>query len=236
MATGDPTPNSPAPTSRVDDPSMVARHRPFQFGMATGLVVVTGLSTGLSLTLWHPSLGGPISILVVGSWWAYAAVRAGRRKLAYYLAAWPMGVGAYVVGFLPFAWEISALDLRRPPVPLLITCVAAVASVRLLRPVIRMPGLGASVGAGVLAVYTTAVLSMACMSLSLAFVELATGLDRGLDIGGGIAFALLTVIPSVIWATMLMPVAGPLGTWFAIILRRIDPKNTESTESTRRPS
>ena len=45
--------------------------------------------------------------LIVGSWWSYAAVRAGRRRLACYLAAWPMGVVAFIVGMGPLAWAWS---------------------------------------------------------------------------------------------------------------------------------
>jgi hypothetical protein len=44
------------------------------------------------------------------------------------------------------------------------------------------------------------------------------------------------VITSAAWVTILIPVAGPLGIWFCTILRRIDPKNTASNESTPKPS
>ncbi|HUT12636.1 MAG TPA: hypothetical protein VMY42_19225, partial [Thermoguttaceae bacterium] len=113
--------------------------QPFQFNMATGLRVVTGLSVILSLVTWQPVLGTMLSSLVVGSWWSRAAVRAGWRKLAYYLAAWAMGGIVFVVGCLPFT--ILVLLTAEPDsealIPLLLMHLAWLITARLLRGKIR---------------------------------------------------------------------------------------------------
>lgn len=225
MTTNEPPGSDGRPTNAAADASTVARRRPFQFSMATGLVVVTGLSIVLSLTLWQPVLGGMLSSLIVGSGWSYAAIRAGRRKLAYYLAAWPMGVGAFVVGCLPFGWGMS---MERDLVPLLTMCFAAIVAFGLLRPLIRKPGLGASVSAGVLAVYTTAAIFWVFACLCVGIASVVTGDGEAVD--RLLSLACIGVMASVIWATMVMPVAGPLGVWFCTILRRIDPENTDVEE------
>ncbi len=65
--------------------------RRFQFSLWTILVLVTGLSVLLSLVKWRASLGSLIAIPIVSIWWTLAAIRAGRRRLAYYLVTPALG-------------------------------------------------------------------------------------------------------------------------------------------------
>ena len=200
--------------------------QPFQFNMATGLRVVTGLSVILSLVTWQPVLGTMLSSLVVGSWWSRAAVRAGWRKLAYYLAAWAMGGIVFVVGCLPFT--ILVLLTAEPDsealIPLLLMHLAWLITARLLRGKIRRSEQDYSAGLVFLTVYTTSAVFTVLFSIGGAIYWAVTGYGSLEILWSAIAASLLGQIFSVIWATVLMPVAWPVALGLCAILRRVDPE------------
>ena len=213
------------------DPPTVAQRILPQYSMATGLKVVTGCCILFSLTAWNPVLGWMLSTPIVGAWWSYSAVRAGRRRLAYYLAAWPMGGLVFVVGFLPLA-SFSLMSFEPPKdrvfPQLVIMCLAWMVTVAILRKRIRKPGRGVVVLAGILSVYVAAAMFILVGFVYGAIVELM--FSKGPH-DAMVVVPIFGVLLSAIWATILMPVAGPIGVCFCAILRRVDPVNTETASS-----
>ena len=210
-----------------------SRPKRFQFSMATGLIVVSGLSVVFSLTVWQPLFGGMTSSLIVGTWWTHAAVRAGHRRLAYYLAAWPMGTVVFAVGCCPTfvllfieefsEWHSGLLFLTA----LAIMCIAYLLTILLLRRMIRHPRSFAK--AGILSVYLAAALFVVLLSLCTEAAKIVrggpapTGSVHGVPMIPGVVY-------SVIWSTIVFPVAWPVGIAFSKILQGIDPGEIILTE------
>ncbi len=202
--------------------------RRFQFSMATMLIVVSGLSVVLSLTVWQPLFGGMASSLIVGTWWTHAAVRADHRRLAYYLAAWPMGTVASMVGCWPvlagllfddaFPRESSLLY----PVGLGIMCLAYLLAVLILRRKIR--NLRSLVTMGIFSVYLTAALFIVLGCFWGVAVDVARGQFVVLQLLTDLPILIGAVFLSMVWATIVAPVAFPIGVAFCKILQRIDPE------------
>jgi hypothetical protein len=197
--------------------------RPLQFSIATVMVFVTGLSVILSLTTWQPAGGAMLSNFVVGAWWSRLAFRAERRKLAYYLAAWPMGVVvcAIFVGGLPAA--ISASEWEFGVMSLTVSCIASLMTVRFLRKQIRTSSEHVAVSLG--AVYLTAALIVSLSFLFLGAYEVFTQV-ASVSVVDTISYLsgwLLAMIVTAIVATVSLPLSWPLSFLFCHILRTIDP-------------
>ncbi len=215
-----------------------AQPKRFQFSMATGLIVVSGFCVVFSLTAWHPLFGGMASSLIVGTWWTYAAVRAGHRRLAYYLAAWPMGVVAFVVGCWPALLEIHFSDYFAGQSSLMflgfqvVMCLAFLLSIFFLRHRIRRPG--SVVVPGIQCVYATAALFVVLAGFFAMAVEVASGRQGLVSIlrtAPVIVFFATAFSP--VWATIVGPVAFPIGVAFCKILRRIDPEKIGQDDTDR---
>jgi len=208
--------------------STVAGQTParFQFHLGTAIGVVTSFAVIFSLVKCHPVLGTVLSGLFVGSWWSRAAVRAGWRELAYYLAAWPMSV--IVFGFTavtfppdpegPCRWPTASESLF-----LLSTVyLACLLTATLLRPLIRRSGFLALAWTVVVAVHMTAV--SACVFSILGLFILGWAKTGGEPFSNAL---MLGIAFSTIWTTLLMPLAWPVGFAFCTILRRIDRKKAD---------
>ncbi len=155
--------------------------------------------------------------------------------MAYYLAAWPMGVVVFVVGFpatpfLPISAEFFSPD-RLPSwerffPALVIMCLAWMITAAILRTWIRKPEHSEIVVAGIISVYTATVTFIVLGSFC---GTIATFASPEVHLFGTIALSELVigVLFTAAWATVLMPVAGPIGVCCCAILRCVDQYKTE---------
>ncbi len=201
---------------------------PFQFTVATALTVVTGVSILLSLVMWDPSIGGAVAIPVVGTWWTAAAVKAGWRRLAYYLASVVIGVVVHLILVSPInlvgedllcsAWGPEQRLHWQPGV---LTICAALGTAAILRPWIRKPGKLYPMITGLVATYLGAAL-YGWGFLVWHYVwrpDLAYARE-------GIVSSMLVLVPagSVIVGTTCIYWPWPAAIAACSLLRRIDPK------------
>lgn len=199
--------------------------RRFQFSLRTALGVITGVSLLLSLGVWKPVVGSMVSIPIVCGYWAVCAVRAGRRRLAYYLAAFAMGgaISLLLLVLVPSAglFEWRGLDdpweRYFPLVPILWMCVATVSCAAVLRRWIRRPGIRTAVVTGLFAPYVTVLFWYWYLVLRWP-IDLK---PLGLAYLGSAAvwLPLLTLF----LGTLSLPFGAPIGVGLCILLRRIDP-------------
>jgi hypothetical protein len=213
-------------------PSDSPARGPFQFGLATLLIVVVGLSILLSLVTWEPNRGTALGILATGSLWTAAAIRSGRRRLAYHLASVPMGVMGYAVLSLPIspvtAVILSGVDFDPGSEwpcwqPMLVMCLATLAGAATLRRVIRKRGRRNSVAAGVHATYVTAMFFPAALVVLMIPWEPEALL-------WGVLLVFLGVFGSAGVATLSLYVALPTAILFCVVLRWIDPPERDLSE------
>jgi len=205
----------------------------FQFGMATGLRVVTGVCILVSLTTWQRVGGAMLASMIVGSWWTHLAMRAGRRRLAYYLTAWPMGVALFAatvfLGLLAVGRFVSQPGWPWRMHALVVMCLVSVASlitVAILRGTIRETEPALRLKAAVVTMFTLVSFSVilivpytACILALEGPDSLATFSDAVSIFGfASITTSLVTLLASA-WA---LPVTAPLTYGFCAILRRID--------------
>lgn len=216
------------------------RASPFQFSLATALVVVTGVCVALSLVLCHLTFGLMAAIVLVGGGWSAAARRAGYRKLAYCLAASALGVIAHLVlagvffafptGFLEEVWFSPWAVLGMS-----VSTAAAAMCVRRLR--------NKPVRAALAGVYLTASifpLFFAAFALFAAAIAWLGGQTPPPGAVEGVFFVVVGLIVAfaggVYMATITLPVTWPMGILFCVILRRIDPLPEVRVETGRHES
>ena len=77
--------------------------QPYQFSLRATLGIMTAVQVCVALLTWDRDVGSLLSILLVGSCCLVAAVKAGRLRLAYALAAWVTGAAFYLVLSLPIS-------------------------------------------------------------------------------------------------------------------------------------
>ncbi len=226
--------------SQSPSPLSAPERRPFQFRLATALIVVTGLCIFLSLAAWNLNVGMPLAVLLVGSLWTAAAVRSGWRRLAYHLASLVMGVLGYLILSLPISPITSEflLDRGRPlgqpqGQAVLVMCFATLAGAAILRPGIRKPGKGYPLVMGLVAVYLVATLFGYC----LLALSMAGDFGPRLSLPEVVPVALL-FIPFAGGAigTMSLHVAWPTAILFCLLLRRIDPAEQRPDRADEMPS
>jgi MFS family permease len=223
----------------------------FQFGLRGLFALMTGAAVACGLIASDPLFGGWAAVLLVGSWWSRAAMRGGHRKLAYYLATVPMGVGVTFVVIVPLGLLLVGRPFFNPPGPLALMTGAMCLSVSLTaawlrRPirerVLRPPGEIGSVvvlvlkarvsqpGASLKAVYICAVLFVWLIAMAMLSAELLSILAsprRSVDAFAGAVIVSLIVmagatIMGMVAATLTLPVSLPLAWCFCSILARID--------------
>jgi hypothetical protein len=208
--------------------------RPFQFSVKTSLVVITGVAIVVSLVRWDAGWGSLISVPLIITWWAGAAVRAGHRRLAYHLASVGMGVLGYALLSLPVCpvtkaimEEFLPLSPQRPRLriewlPMTAMTVAALVSAAILRRAIRRSGTKYTIIAALLATYLTALLfTPALVALR---IPVAIWQGGGADLSG-FAGGMLVIgaIGSPVVATATIYAAYPMAILFSVLLRKIDP-------------
>ncbi len=101
---------------------------------------------------------------------------------------------------------------------MVIMCLAWMITAAILRTWIRRPEPSKPVAAGIVSMYTAAVTFIVLGTLCGTFVSPGNylfGTHALPDLVVGVLF-------SAIWVTMLMPVAGPIGVCFCVILRNVD--------------
>ena len=110
-------------------------NRRFQFSLATLLVFVTGICVTFSLVSWHSTYGLMAAILMVGSGWSFASMRAGYHRFAYTLATPAMGVAGHLVLIVPVAVVLrqSVWDLWLHPAAILLMSASTILAGALLR-------------------------------------------------------------------------------------------------------
>jgi hypothetical protein len=216
----------------------------FQFSLWTMLVLVTGLSILLSLVAWRASLGSLIAIPIVSIWWTITAIRAGRRRLAYYLVTPAMGTIVCLLLSTPLTPATMGMvrdHAWRPFGPhawpcIWSMCLATLATAAILRHRIRMRFVNRLAMSGITCVYLAAAI------FPIIFFPLT------LTVGGIVipsivlgpwsvpllAMPLAAVIISPVVATVSLHVAGPAGVAFCVILRYIDPPENDLNKSERR--
>lgn len=93
--------------SETNTANSSAKHRwrllPFQYGLGTLIVFVTGVCVALSFLRWHSTFGLMAAILTVAGGWSFAAMRAKYHRLAYMLATPALGVIGHFVLIVPMA-------------------------------------------------------------------------------------------------------------------------------------
>ena len=212
---------------------------PMQFGMMTMFIVVTGVAVACGLIASHAVFGTAAAIALVGGAWSHFALKAGRRRLAYYLATLPMGVavvGATVAFPLllmygPEAW----LGISNPHTvsPFLIIlgamCLATISVAAFLRDSIRLPEFPDDTIANPLKmVYGTAIVFVWwSVAIVVAVIQVPLLVMWGGDVFDVIATlivgGLFSVIAAPIYATLTLPLTLPLAICFRTILRSLDP-------------
>jgi hypothetical protein len=208
--------------SETDSP----RTRPLQFSLLTVMVVTATVAIVLALSMWNPPFGGPASILIAGSTWTALAVRAGRRRLAYYLAGATIGPVALGVVFLGMHFvEPRSFDFPTPWVSMGLLPVfspATTASVWVLRDLIRRRRWGGGIGASLAFLYLTAALIpifLVLFSPGVALVVPLPDVDPGDLMTTGIWLTLMS--PFVV--TLYLALAWPVAIVCVNVLRWIDP-------------
>jgi hypothetical protein len=208
--------------SETDSP----RTRPLQFSLLTVMIVTATVAIVLALSTWNPPFGAPVSLVIAGSTWTALAVRAGRRRLAYYLAGASIGPVAMGVVFLPVilmgGWLVNSSAQWLPMGLSAVFAAATTACVRLLRRLILRGSRAPESRAAIACVYLTAALSpifFALFSPGLFPLMRSVGATLGDMIGVGI----MTAIFSPVIATFYLPLAWPVAIVCVRVLRRIDP-------------
>ena len=219
--------------------------RRFQFSLWTMLVLVTGLSVLLSLVAWRASLGSLIAIPVVSIWWTIAAIRAGRRRLAYYLVTPAMGViiclllSTPLTPLTPFTENFLrdyrpsgfGVDAWMSVWPM---CLATLATAVISRRWIRVRSTTTLAMTGIASAYVAAlVLGFCFLVIQGATVIVSRGFSP-LFLLGLAVWAVIAAILSLVLATLSLHVAGPAGIAFCFILRWIDPPENDLNEAERR--
>lgn len=216
----------------------------FQFSLWTMLVLVTGLSVLLSLVAWRASLGSLIAIPIVSIWWTIAAIKAGRRRLAYYLVTPAMGVIICLMLSTPLtpvtmgmvtdnAWRPFGLYAW---ISVWSMCLATLAAAAILRRRIRARFATRLVMTGIASAYVAA-LVFPIFFLPITLIvgsAIVTSLLPGSVPLSWFGVAVVAAIISPVVATVSLHVAGPAGIAFCVILRYIDPPENDRNESERR--
>lgn len=216
----------------------------FQFSLWTMLVLVTGLSVIFSLVAWRASLGSMIAIPIVSIWWTIAAIRAGRRRLAYYLITPAMGAIICLLLSTPltpatmgmvgdYTWRPFGLHAW---ISVLSMCLATLATAAILRRRIRVRFANRLAMTGIACVY------LAALIYPIVFFPITLTVGgpamRGLLLGSYSpslpGMAVIATIVSPVVATVSFHVAGPAGIAFCFILRCIDPPENDLNETERR--
>lgn len=190
-------------------------NRRFQFSLASLLVFVTGICVTFSLVRWHSTYGLMAAILIVGSGWSFASMRAGHHRLAYTLATPAIGVAGHAALIGPVAVVIrqSVWDLWFHPAAILLMSASAILAAALLRRSILAPGPKVSTGRAIGGIYMTAAL----------FPLIWGAAVMTMQPGVGALIAVIGLFLSPFFASLTLPISLPLALAGCWILRKLDP-------------
>ena len=183
--------------------------------LATLIVVVTGVCIAFSLIRWHSTYGLMAAILIVGSGWSLAAMRAMHHRLAYMLATPAMGVAGHLVLVVPMAFILGdhLWNLWFQPAAVLLMSAATFLGAAIMRRRVLAPGPKVRIGTVVGVTYVTAAI--------FPLVWGVAGMTMGPEVG--MLICIFGVILSPFVATVTLPLSLLLAALCCSILRKIDP-------------
>lgn len=223
----------------MSDPSASPARVPsrrFQFGLGAALVVMTGTSIVLSLMSCSVVLGVAVAMPAVGVWWTVLAIRAGCRRLAYYLASALFGGATlFVIVFLCCSFIVILTIGERLPLGdlgdvldeemsllLLSGTLAVFFCACVMRRRIRDPRVRSLLGTSVGCVFLTALVWNVLATLFLAGYDVVVR-GAAVPVDDALKNMVLLVGRAVVCATLALPFMGPYAICACVTLRAIDP-------------
>ncbi len=193
--------------------------RRLQFSLASLLVFVTGICITFSFVRWHSTYGLMAAILIVGSGWSFASMRAGYHRLAYTLATPAMGVAGHLalIGPMAVGANQSVWDMWLNPGAILLMSASTVLTAALLRRSILAPGPRVSIGRAIGGIYMTAAI------FPLIWGAAATIMEPGF----GVLIGVVGLFLSPFFASLTLPFSLPLAIACCWILRKLGPWRPE---------